>query len=277
MDKSLNIADVKAYKKGEGKPPLVMVTAYDAPTSRIADAAGVDIILVGDSVGMTVLGYDSTLSVGMDDMLHHVAAVTRANPRPLVIADLPWLSYHLDKVDTVLNASALIKAGAEGVKLEGGSRRLEMIDAILNAEIPVMGHLGLTPQSVNMIGGFKVQARYQSEIEKLIQDATVLADAGCFAIVLECIPDTVAGEVTKSVKIPTIGIGSGPGCDGQVLVIHDLLGMRPKGPVPRFVRKYAELEVLASEAVAMFASDVRHGDYPNAQESYHKIIEEKGK
>ncbi|MGI8493280.1 MAG: 3-methyl-2-oxobutanoate hydroxymethyltransferase, partial [Acidimicrobiales bacterium] len=210
-------------RKGDGEP-LVMVTAYDAPTARIADAARVDLILVGDSVAMVVLGYDDTLQVSVDDLAHHTAAVARTRPRAMIVADLPWMSYHTGPWDAVRNAATLVRAGAQAVKLEGGRKRLPVVSAIVDGEIPVMGHLGLTPQSVHAMGGFKVQARGLDAARRLIDDARALAEAGCFAIVLEGVPDQVAAMVTGAVDVPTIGIGAGPHCDGQVLVLHDVLG-----------------------------------------------------
>lgn len=260
-----------------GAKPLVMVTAYDAPTAQVADAAGVDVILVGDSVAMVVLGYESTLSVTIDDMAHHVAAVSRGlaierdadreTPQPLVVGDLPWMSYHVSHEDTVRNAAALVRAGAAAVKLEGGAKRLPAIEAILDAEIPVMGHLGLTPQSVHAIGGYRVQGKDTDAARRLVDDAAALADAGCFSIVLECVPDAVAHAVTEAVPVPTIGIGAGPACDGQVLVFHDLTGLEERIQ-PKFVRRYASLKADATAAVAAFANDVREGRFPTAEESY---------
>jgi len=248
--------------------PLVMVTAYDAPSARVADDAGVDLILVGDSVAMVVLGYDDTLSVTIDDMAHHVAAVARTRPRPLVVGDLPWMSYHVSRADTVTNAATLIRAGAGAVKLEGGRKRIDSVEAILDAEIPVMGHLGLTPQSVHALGGFRVQGKALDAARVIVEDAVALADAGCFAIVLECVPDAVARMVTDAVSVPTIGIGAGRHCDGQVLVYHDLLGMQDR-VAPRFVRRYASLQDDATAAVARFADDVRTGRFPSSDETYH--------
>jgi 3-methyl-2-oxobutanoate hydroxymethyltransferase len=254
-------------RKGDGTP-LVMLTAYDTPSARIADEAGVDIILVGDSVAMVVLGYEDTLSVTIDDIAHHTAAVARAKPKAMVVADMPWMSYHVSREETVRNAAALMRAGASAVKLEGGSKRLDMIGAILDAEIPVMGHLGLTPQSVHMMGGFKVQAKEFDAARVLLDDAVALAEAGCFSIVLECVPDAVATTVTEAVPDPTIGIGAGANCDGQVLVFHDLLGLNPGRP-PKFVRRYADLRGDAITAVTAFADDVRSGRYPSEAETYH--------
>ena len=256
---------VRARKGGE---PLVMVTAYDAPGARIADEAGIDMILVGDSLAMVVLGYDDTLQVTTADIVHHVAAVVRTSPRALVIGDLPWLSYHVSVEDTVRNAAALVRAGAAAVKLEGGRKRLAMVEAILAAEIPVMGHIGLTPQSVHVMGGFKVQGKDASAAEVLVADAVALADAGCFSIVLEGVPDEVARLVTQAVPVPTIGIGAGPWCDGQVLVFHDLLGLEDR-VLPKFVRRYASLKADAVAAVAAYADDVRTHRFPSDGESYH--------
>ncbi len=256
-----------AIRARKGSSPLVMVTAYDCPGAHIADEAGVDIILVGDSVAMVVLGYDDTLQVTLADMVHHVGAVARARPGALVVGDLPWLSYHLDPADTVRNAAALIRAGAQAVKLEGGRRRLAMVDALGAAEIPVMGHLGLTPQSVHATGGYRVQAQQLEGVEALVDDARALADAGCFAIVLEAVPAEVARLVTESVSVPTIGIGAGPHCDGQVLVFHDLLGLEDR-IAPRFVRRYASLKADAVAAVSAYAADVRNRRFPSEAESY---------
>jgi 3-methyl-2-oxobutanoate hydroxymethyltransferase len=260
-------APAVAARKGNGEP-LVMVTAYDAPGARIADGAGVDMILVGDSVAMVVLGYENTLQVTIDDLVHHTAAVARARPRPMVIADLPWLSYHLNTRDTVENGARLIRAGAQAVKLEGGRKRLPMIEALISAEIPVMGHIGLTPQSVHAMGGFKVQGKGVDAAEDLIQDARALAEAGCFSIVLEGVPDVVARLVTDAVPVPTIGIGAGPWCDGQVLVFHDILGLEDR-VLAKFVRRYASLKADATAAVAAFAADVRARRFPADSESYH--------
>jgi 3-methyl-2-oxobutanoate hydroxymethyltransferase len=262
----MSAPDIRA-RKGDG-PPLVMVTAYDAPSARVADDAGVDMILVGDSLAMVVLGYDDTLQVTIDDMAHHVAAVGRARPRSLVVGDLPWLSYHLSRDETVRNAARLVRAGAAAVKLEGGRKRLDAVRAILDTEIPVMGHLGLTPQSVHALGGFRVQGKRLDAAQAIVDDAVALADAGCFAIVLECVPDAVARLVTDAVPVPTIGIGAGRHCDGQVLVYHDLLGLEDRR-TPKFVRQYAALKADATNAVARFADDVRSGRFPSSDETYH--------
>ncbi len=264
----VTVPAVRSRKVRDGAEPLVMVTAYDAPGARIADEAGVDLILVGDSVAMVVLGYDDTLQVTVDDLAHHTAAVARAKPRPLIVADLPWMSYHVSPEDTVRNAAQLIRAGAGCVKLEGGRKRVPMIEAIVDAEIPVMGHLGLTPQSIHAMGGFKVQGKETDAAMQLVSDAKALAHAGCFALVLEGVPDVVAGMVTAAVDVPTIGIGAGPGCDGQVLVYHDLLGIEDR-VAPKFVRRYASLKDDAVAALSAFAADVRGGRFPDDTESYH--------
>lgn len=268
VDRNVTVPEIAARKRRDGGKPVVMITAYDAPGARIADRAGVDVVLVGDSLAMTVLGYEDTLQVTVEDMAHHVAAVARARPGPLVVADMPWLSFHLEPSEAVRNAATLVRAGAQAVKLEGGRRRLQAVEAILAAEIPVMGHLGLTPQSVNAMGGFRVQAREVEAAEELLEDAAALSEAGCFAVVLEGVPDVVAGMVTDRIPVPTIGIGAGRWCDGQVLVFHDVLGLE-EGTKPRFVRRYADLAAQAVEAVEAFASDVRQGRFPADEESYH--------
>jgi 3-methyl-2-oxobutanoate hydroxymethyltransferase len=249
-----------------------MVTAYDAPGARIADEAGVDMILVGDSLAMVVLGYDDTLQVTVDDIAHHTAAVARAKPKPFIVADLPWMSYHVSVEDTVRNAATLVRAGAQAVKLEGGRKRLRMVEALVDAEIPVMGHIGLTPQSVHAMGGFKVQGRSFEAARALVDDAKALSHAGCFALVLEGVPDEVARMVTDAVQIPTVGIGAGPDCDGQVLVFHDLLGFEDR-VAPKFVRRYASLKDDAVAAMGAFAADVRGGRFPADGESYHLSAE----
>jgi len=249
-----------------------MVTAYDEPTATIADAAGVDLILVGDSVANTVLGYDDTLQVTIDDMERHVAAVSRARPECLVVGDMPWMSYHVSTEETVRNAARLIRAGAQAVKLEGGRKRVPAIEAIIDAEIPVMGHIGLTPQSVLAMGGFRVQGRNVDGATALIDGATAIADAGCFAMVVEGVPDAVGVAVTAAVDVPTIGIGAGPGCDGQVLVFHDVLGLGSR-KTAKFVRRYANLAEDATKALAEFAADVRTGAFPGQAESYESSDE----
>ncbi len=267
MTDHLTVPAVRNRKRAKGDPPLVMVTAYDEPTARLCDAAGVDLLLVGDSVADNVLGFPDTLHVTIDDMARHTAAVARAQPRALVVGDLPWLSYHTGARDAVRNAARLVRAGAGCVKLEGGSRRVPVIDAILDAEIPVMGHLGLTPQSVLAMGGYRVQGRALEEAKLLLDDAHALEDAGCFALVLEGIPDVLATRITAVLGIPTIGIGAGAATDGQVLVLHDLVGLGAR-KLPKFARSYAQLGTAMTEAVQRFAADVREGRFPGPEEGY---------
>jgi 3-methyl-2-oxobutanoate hydroxymethyltransferase len=264
----VTVPQIRSRKRSRGDLPIVMLTAYDTPGARIADDAGVDIILVGDSMANAMLGHADTLQIDIGVMAHHVGAVGRASPRALVVGDMPWLSYHVSCEDTVRNAAMLIRAGAEAVKLEGGRNRLDVVEALLNAEIPVMGHLGLTPQSVHAMGGYRVQARDSAAAQTLMNDAKALAAAGCFAMVLEGVPDVVATHLTDEVDVPTIGIGAGGGCDGQVLVFHDLLGMR-QGVPPKFVRQYADLNSVAVAAVSSWAADVRGGTFPSEAETYH--------
>jgi 3-methyl-2-oxobutanoate hydroxymethyltransferase len=244
-----------------------MVTAYDEPGARIVSEAGADIILVGDSVANTVLGYDDTLHVDIDVMAHHTAAVARAAPHCLILGDMPWMSYHLSPDEAVRNAATLIRAGAQAVKLEGGRARLPVVEAIIRAEIPVMGHLGLTPQSVLSMG-YRVQGKSVDAAGALLDAAKALAAAGCFGFVIEGVPDVVGAAVTEHLDVPTIGIGAGPACDGQVLVFHDLLGLGSTAP-PKFVRRYADVGRIATEAIAAFADDVRTGSFPSDAESYH--------
>ncbi len=254
-------------RKGSGKP-LVVLTAYDVMTTTAAEAAGVDALLVGDSLGMVELGYDSTLPVTMDDMVHHAKAVGRRRRDALLVVDMPWLSYHLGANAAVENAARFVReAGADAVKIEGGRKRLDVLRALFDAEIPVMGHLGLTPQSVLPMGGYKVQGRADAEASALVDDASAIAEAGVFSIVLEGIPSQLAARMSAAVAVPTIGIGAGPSCDGQVLVIHDMLGMLP-GPVPKFVRRYADVHAVATDAIRRWADDVREKNFPSADESY---------
>ncbi|OSJ13512.1 3-methyl-2-oxobutanoate hydroxymethyltransferase [Bradyrhizobium canariense] len=245
---------------------ITMTTAYDAITARIADPI-VDIILVGDSVGNVCLGFDSTLPVTMAMMNHHLEAVARTEPRALLIADMPFLSFHLSAEETIRNAGGFLRRGADAVKLEGGASRVDMVRALVRCEIPVMGHLGLTPQSVNLMGGFKVQGRNADDALRLLDDAHRLQEAGCFALVLEGIPAELAARAAESLAIPTIGIGAGPGCSGQVLVLHDVLGLA-EGRRPKFVRAYADGFQLMQEALSRWAADVRLGTFPGPQEAY---------
>ena len=258
----------------KGGQKLRMITAYDAPTARIADRAGADIILVGDSLANVVLGHEDTLAVTVDVMVHHTAAVTRTKPMALVVGDMPWLSYHTSIADTVENAGRFIReGGASAVKLEGGRKRIPMIGAVLDAEIPVMGHIGLTPQSVHSMGGYRVQGKEAQAAYEMISDAHALADAGVFAIVLEGVPDVVAEIVTREISVPTIGIGAGLNCDGQVLVFHDVTGLGAGEYLPKFVRQYADLADDAVVAIEAFFADVQSGTFPSEAETYHMSAE----
>ena len=249
---------------------IAVLTAYDYPTAAILDEAGIDVVLVGDSLGMVVLGYDTTIPVTMEDMLHHTRAVTRAVKRALVIGDMPYFSFHLSVEQALANASRFLKeGGAQGVKIEGASAsRLRVVEALTDAEIPVMGHVGLTPQSICRLGQYKVRGVEGAEADRIIRGAKDLERAGAFAVVLESIPMELAGVVTGKLRIPTIGIGAGPLCDGQVLVFHDMAGYS-KGYLPRFVRKYADVQGVLSRAVREYADDVRKGTFPDDRTSYH--------
>ncbi len=266
----LTIPEIAARKASAGTgAPLVMITAYDVVSARCADRAGADLLLVGDSLGMVVLGREHTLAVTVDEIVHHARAVTGVRPHALVVGDMPFLSYHVSRPDTIRNAGRLLsEAGCAAVKLEGGRRCLRAIEKLLAADIPVMGHLGLTPQSLHRLGGFRVQARQAEAAAELVGDARRLAEAGVFALVLEGIPAEVAQIITETVPIPTIGIGAGPHCDGQVLVWHDLLGLT-EGSTPKFVRQYADLGPVIVEALRRFGEDVRTGAFPAEAESYH--------
>jgi 3-methyl-2-oxobutanoate hydroxymethyltransferase len=250
------------------RQPIVMVTAYDAPGGRLADQAGADLVLVGDSAAMTVLGHDSTVPATMEEMLILTRAVTRGASRPLVIADMPFGSFQVSDEDAVENAIRFVKeAGADAVKLEGAGAMLTRVRTIVDAGIPVMGHLGLTPQSATMLGGFKAQGRSAEKALRLYDDARALEAAGCFSLVLEAVPAPVAGRITRDLSIPTIGIGAGPDCDGQVLVWHDILGLYD-GRAARFVKRYAEIGDSIRSALAAFASDVREHRFPEEQHTY---------
>ncbi|HXZ62338.1 MAG TPA: 3-methyl-2-oxobutanoate hydroxymethyltransferase [Acidimicrobiales bacterium] len=264
----VTVPSLRGRKRRNGDAPIVMVTAYDEPGARIVSDAGADVILVGDSVANTVLGYHDTPHVDIEVMAHHTAAVARAEPRCLILGDMPWMSYHLSADEAVRNAATLVRAGAHAVKLEGGRVRVPVVEAIVRAEIPVMGHLGLTPQSVLAMGGFRVQGKSVDAAGALLDAAGALAGAGCFGLVIEGVPDVVGAAVTDALDVPTVGIGAGPSCDGQVLVFHDLLGLG-RGTPPRFVRRYADVGRIATEAIAAFAADVRSGDFPSDAESYH--------
>ncbi len=261
---------VPGIRSRKGGARIKMVTAYDHPSAVIADRAGADIILVGDSVANVVLGHEDTLAVDVDVMVHHTAAVSRAKPDALVVGDMPWMSYHVSAEDTVRNAGRFVREGGAGaVKLEGGRKRLEAIEKVIDAEIPVMGHLGLTPQSIHAMGGYKVQGKRAQAAYELISDAQSLAGAGVFALVLEAVPDKVAEIVTREIPIPTIGIGAGPHCDGQVLVYHDVLGLGSGDFQPKFVRRYANLADDAVAAMERFFADIESGDFPSDEETYH--------
>ena len=257
-----HVVSLKCRKK------IVMVTAYDFPQGASADRAGVDIVLVGDSLGNVVLGYPHTLPVTMEDMLHHARAVRRGVQDALLVADMPYLSYHLSTPEAVRNAGRFIQeAGASAVKVEGGKKRIPVIQAMLDAEIPVMGHLGLTPQSIHLLGGYKIQGRSAEQEEALVEEALALESAGIFSLVLECVTASLARRITKALEIPTIGIGAGPGCDGQVLVFHDLLGWS-SGPKLKFVRTYADLSGEIHGALTRFKEDVEQNRFPSMEEAF---------
>ena len=252
----------------KGREKITVLTAYDAPTARLLDGAGVDVLLVGDSVAMAVYGEDSTLPAGMDMMVRHCRAVSRATSRALVVGDMPFLSYQADPGEAVRNAGRfLVEGGCGAVKVEGGRRILPRVEAILSADIPVMGHVGLTPQSFRKLGGFRVQGRSRAAADEILADARALEEAGCFSIVLECIPSALAAEITSALSIPTIGIGAGAGCDGQVLVFHDLVGLSGDFR-PKFVRRYADLSAAIGDAARRYVEDVRGGAFPNDSESF---------
>jgi 3-methyl-2-oxobutanoate hydroxymethyltransferase len=271
------ILDRKSAVPTQNSSPakITCLTAYDYPTARLLDEAGVDVLLVGDSLGMVVLGYENTLPVTLDEMLHHTRAVRRGTRRALLVADMPYGSYHDEPTEAVRHAIRFVKeAGAEAVKIEGGERRMDLIARLVEAEIPVMGHIGLMPQSVNAIGGFRVQGKTEEAGERLLRDARAVEAAGAFSIVLESIPRELAAQITAELRIPTIGIGAGPDCDGQILVIHDLLGMS-FGHKPKFARRYAEVGEIISRAAAEYCRDVQNGTFPSDDESYHLSAEQR--
>ena len=262
----LTLPELADIPRGGGR--IAMVTAYDASSARLADAAGIDMILVGDSAAMTVLGHDSTVPITLEEMLMLTRAVTRVVRRAFVVADMPFGSYQLGEDQALANAIRFVKeAGADAVKLEGAGRTLTRLSAIHDAGIPVMGHLGLTPQSVKLLGGYKARGRTAAEARRIYDEARTLERVGCFAVVLEAIPAAVAGHISAALKVPTIGIGAGPACDGQVLVWHDLLGLTP-GHVPRFVKQYADLAATIRAALESYAADVRGGTFPDAPRTY---------
>ncbi|HHW41762.1 MAG TPA: 3-methyl-2-oxobutanoate hydroxymethyltransferase [Syntrophomonadaceae bacterium] len=253
-------------EKGE---KITLLTAYDYPTACLLDEAGIDILLVGDSLGNVVLGYENTLPVTMEESLHHTRAVARGAKRAMVVGDMPFLSYQTTVAEAVLNAGRYLKeAGAHAVKLEGGRERAEVVRALVETGIPVMGHLGLTPQSVHQLGGFKVQGKSEAAAQRLLEDARILEDAGIFSLVLEAVPAHVAAEVTKQLHIPTLGIGAGPYCDGQVLVFHDMMGLTGK-KVPKFVKQYARLYDMMLDALKAFKAEVQEGVFPGPEHCYN--------
>ncbi len=252
----------------KGGGPFACITAVDAATGRWADETGIPLVLVGDSLAMTVLGYETTLPVTVDQMLHHTAAVVRGNRRALIVADMPFLSYQASPRVAVANAGRFLKeAGADAVKIEGGAFRAETVRALVRNGIPVMGHIGLLPQNVRAMGGYKVQGRRPKEAALLLEDARVLEKAGAFAVVLEGMPPAVARRITRATGVPTVGIGAGPDCDGQILVLHDLLGLGA-GPVPKFVKPYASLGAAACRALSAFRRDVESGRFPGPEHCY---------
>ena len=266
MERRVSITDLKAMKKRGER--IAMITAYDYPSARLVEEAGVPIILVGDSLGMVVLGYDSTVPVTMEEMLHHVKAVVRGTGKAHVVADMPFMSYQTGPEDALRNAGRLLKeGGAQSVKLEGGRHVAETVRALVQAGIPVMGHLGLTPQSVNQFGGYKVQGKTPAAAVKVVNDAVSLEQAGAYAVVLETIPAQLAQVITEKVSIPTIGIGAGPHCDGQVQVFHDMLGLFTDF-VPKHAKRYAELGEAVKRAVSAYVSEVREGAFPTERESF---------
>lgn len=247
---------------------ISMLTSYDYATACLVDQAGLDMILVGDSLGNVVLGYENTLSVTMDDMIHHTRAVVRGTKNAMVVGDMPFLSYHITTTEAVRNAGRIIQeGGAQAVKLEGGVERVDTVKAILDAQIPVMGHIGLTPQSVNQFGGFKVQGKDLETARKLIEDARALDKAGVFSIVLECVPAALAQRITEEISVPTIGIGAGSYCDGQVLVVNDMLGMS-SGHIPKFVKKYVNLQPVIVEALKAYKQEVEDGSFPGSEHCF---------
>jgi 3-methyl-2-oxobutanoate hydroxymethyltransferase len=269
-DKIPKITIPYLHKKKQQGEKIVALTAYDFPTAKIVDEAGIDLILVGDSLGMVVLGYENTIPVTMEEMIHHTKAVVRAAKRPLIVGDMPYFSFHMSVDETVRNASRFLKeAGAQAVKIEGASqKRLKLIETLVGAEIPVMGHVGLTPQSIYHLGQFKVKGKEIEEAKKIIQNAEDLEKAGVFSIVLECIPMELAREITLKRNVPTIGIGAGPHCDGQILVFHDLVGYA-NGYLPKFVKKYVDIHGSLNKAIREYIEDVKEGTFPDDSKSYH--------
>jgi len=254
--------------KKQKHEPITCLTAYDYASARLVDEAGIDIVLVGDSLGMVMLGYENTLPVTVEEMLHHTRAVRRGVKRAFLVADMPFASYQVSGDEAIRNASRFIKDGAEAVKIEGGEKRAQLVERLVDAEIPVVGHIGLTPQSLHAMGGYKVQGKSLKAVEQLVHDALALERCGVCCMVLEGIPREVAALITHEVEVPTIGIGAGPDCDGQVLVFHDVLGLT-FAPPAKFVRRYADLSSTITNAVQAFKDDVKSGSYPSDGESYH--------
>ncbi len=271
----ITIPAIKQRKNSE--KPITMLTAYDYPWALVVDKAEIDIILVGDSLGMVVLGYEDTVSVTMDEMIHHIKAVTRAVKRAIVVGDMPFGSYNVSPLEAVKNANRIMKQGrADCVKLEGGKTMASTISAIVKSGTPVQGHIGLTPQTASALGGFKVQGKSAEAAKALIEDAKALEDAGCFSIILEAIPAEIAKMVTESVSIPTIGIGAGPHCDGQVLVTHDMVGLFDRF-TPKFVKQYANINKIVLDAISGFKKDVENGAFPEKKHSFTIGADELGK
>lgn len=263
--RKVTTTEVLSRKQGE---KIVSVTAYDYSTAKLVDSAGIDVILVGDSLGMVVLGHPDTTRVSLDDMVHHTAAVARARPKALVVADLPFLATGVSTSDTIRNAGRLVReAGAEAVKLEGGLRVRDEIRALVDCQIPVMGHVGLTPQSVHALGGFRVQGKTQEAADRVLRDALAVQDGGAFSIVLEGIPAPLGERITRELEIPTIGIGAGPACNGQVLVVHDILRLFPDF-TPKFAKVYADVGTASRDALVSFRDEVRDGRFPAKEHCY---------
>jgi len=267
VSKKKTILDIQKMKVDGEK--IAMLTCYDYPFARIVDSCGIDMILIGDSAGVVVAGHENTLPVTMDEMIYHTRAVMRANPRALVVSDMPFMSYQVDLAEARRNAGRFIKeGGAAAVKIEGGVHVAPVIRALVDMDVPVMAHIGLTPQSIHRMGGYRVQGKRAEQAERLIEDARAIEEAGAFAVVLEGIPQNLARRITESISIPTIGIGAGPHCDGQVLVIHDILGLCEKYS-PKFVKRYADARELISVAVSAYISDVRQGSFPDEEHSFN--------
>lgn len=265
--KKITVADIQQMKAEKRKIPVL--TAYSYAIARIIDSAGIPLVIVGDSAGMVEAGLSTTLPVTVDEMVYHTKAVTRGRTNAFVVADMPFGSFQVSIEEALRNAARLVKeAGAEAVKVEGGRRSYETIKAIAGMDVPVMGHIGLTPQSVHRMGGYRVQGRDKAEAKEIIKDAKAVADAGAFSVVLEGIPASLAGEITEALTIPTIGIGAGPHCDGQVLVINDLLGLTAGSRTPKYVKRYADLDSVIREAVAEYIVDVQEGNFPDKEHSY---------